>query len=74
MKIYETPLAALAAATRYRLRNGGSIVRGGRGEDVGDEGKIVGTYDFVAVVKNPTAENPLGDSWEEFPYNYAKTE
>jgi len=66
-------MAALAAALRYRLQNGGSIVRGGKANDYDDDNHVVGTYEFFAVVKNPTLENPLGDDHQVFRFNYKKT-
>ena len=71
MKTYENRTDAMQAAIMYQKQYGGTFCDG-QGEDTDDNGRIVGTYEFVAVAQGATKENPLGDSWEEFPYNYTE--
>lgn len=61
---------AMAAAIAFKKENGGTIVENCIGEDTDDSGKIVGVYRFVAIVKGYSEDNPAGDSYKEFPYDY----
>ena len=67
---YESQEAAMVAAVAYQKENGGTILNNCFFEDTDDDGKIVGCYDAICVVQGFSEENPMGDSWETFPYNY----
>lgn len=69
-KYFDSSQAAMVAATRYRLQHGGSIVGGGAATEKDQDDRVVGTYQFIAVVRNPTKDNPLGKDWKEFPFDY----
>ncbi len=60
---------AMAAAVRYRLENGGSIIRCGTDTEKDPDGNAVATFDSIAVVKN-TSLDPKGAGSVRFAYNY----
>ena len=73
-RYYPTHGAALAAATAYRDAFGGEVIDGLTGEATTDDGRIAGAYKGVCVTFGGTEEDPLGENWVEFPYDYVDYE
>ena len=70
-KIYKSHLAAVRAAKKCQIENGGQIIDNPDGwmDVIDDNNKIVGQYPFIIVsIGEVTEENPFGDRWEEFVY------